>query len=106
MKLPSQRNGGRTRCERDTSGRGRGTMKTETWFGQQLTEYANDPDFLIDGLLLEVTDQICVRLSQLDMRPADLAQRLGTSRAYVSQLLNGRPNMTMRTLVAVAHALG
>jgi transcriptional regulator with XRE-family HTH domain len=46
-----------------------------------------------------------VRMMQMGMRPIDLAERLGVSRAYVSQLLNGKPNMTMRTLVGWALAL-
>ncbi|TAK72259.1 MAG: XRE family transcriptional regulator, partial [Dehalococcoidia bacterium] len=36
---------------------------------------------------------------------AELAERLGTSRAYVTKLLEGQENMTVKTLVRVANAL-
>lgn len=80
-------------------------MKDETWLYDLLAERENDPDFLAEGLVLEVTEQISARMRELELRPTDLARRLGVSRAFVSQLLNGRPNMTLRTLVCVAHAL-
>jgi transcriptional regulator with XRE-family HTH domain len=71
-----------------------------------LDAYENDPDFLTDLALLDITEQIAMRMQQRGVRAAELAQRLGVSRAYVSQMLSGRPNMTVRTLVGVAHALG
>jgi len=78
----------------------------ETWFYDLLADRKHDPAFLTEQVLIDVTEQISARLRELDMRSSDLAERLGVSRAYVSQLLNGKPNMTMRTLVGAAHALG
>jgi len=80
-------------------------MNAAGWFQDELENLRNDPDFLTDELLLDITEQIYVRMEQLKMRPADLARALGVSRPAVSQLLNGKPNMTMRTLVGVATAL-
>ncbi|MBM3498125.1 MAG: helix-turn-helix transcriptional regulator [Armatimonadetes bacterium] len=37
---------------------------------------------------------------------AELARRLGKSRAYVTRMLNGQPNMTLKTLTLIAVALG
>jgi transcriptional regulator with XRE-family HTH domain len=36
----------------------------------------------------------------------ELADRLGKSKGYVSQLLNGERNMTLRTLADLGHAFG
>ena len=36
---------------------------------------------------------------------SQLAERLGTSRAYVTKLLDGQENMTLKTIVRVANAL-
>jgi transcriptional regulator with XRE-family HTH domain len=80
-------------------------MSDNSWFTDLLDRYEDDPDFLTEQVLLDVTEQICVRLNELGLKPADLARRLGVSRAAVSQMLNGKPNMTLRTLVGVAHAL-
>jgi transcriptional regulator with XRE-family HTH domain len=80
-------------------------MSAEQWFKQLLEEGQNDPDYLTEEVLLDVTEQIYRRMQEAGLRPSDVAERLGVSRAFVSQLLNGKPNMTMRTLVGVAHAL-
>jgi transcriptional regulator with XRE-family HTH domain len=37
---------------------------------------------------------------------AELARRMGISRARVTSLLNGRGNLTIRSMTAIAHALG
>ena len=37
---------------------------------------------------------------------AELARRLGTSRAYVTKLLGGNANFTLQTMTKVAMALG
>ena len=39
------------------------------------------------------------------MKRSELAERLGTSRAYVTKLLDGQENMTLKTVVRVAAAL-
>jgi len=80
-------------------------MDAEQWFKQLLEEGENDPDYLTEKVLLEVTEQIYRRMQDAGLRASDLADRLGVSRSFVSQLLNGKPNMTIRTLVGVAHAL-
>lgn len=44
-------------------------------------------------------------MAEAGVNKAELARRLGKSRAYVTQLLGGRANMTVRTLADVAYAL-
>ena len=81
-------------------------MKADEWFSQRLEEYREDPEFVLEQLILDVTEQICGAMEEQEISRSELAQRLGVSRAYVTKLLNGHPNMTLRTLVAVAAALG
>ena len=77
----------------------------ESWFSDLLDAYKDDPDFITDQLVLDITEQVATRMGNLGMRPVNLATTLGVSRAFISQLMNGRPNMTLRTLVGVALAL-
>ncbi len=81
-------------------------MKAHEWFSQRLEEYRDDPEFILEELILDVTEQICAAMEGQDISRSELAQRLGVSRAYITKLLNGQGNMTLRTLVAVGHALG
>lgn len=61
--------------------------------------------FLEEGLILEATEAICGAMEKRCMSKAALAGRLGTSKAYVTQLLNGNRNMTLRTFASIAFAL-
>ena len=59
-----------------------------------------------ERLILDVTEQMCTVLEEEGISRATLAERLGKSKAYVSQLLDGRANMTLRTVADVFHAMG
>ena len=61
--------------------------------------------FLEEGLILDATEAICTAMEKRRMSKAALASRLGTSKAYVTQLLKGNRNMTLRTFASIAFAL-
>jgi len=46
------------------------------------------------------------RMDELGMSHVDLAQRLGTSRSYITRLLVGRANLSVQTLSRLAVAVG
>ncbi len=62
--------------------------------------------FQQEGLILEVTELIYHLMQTHGVNKAELAARLGKSRAYVTQMLAGRANMTLRTVSDVLTALG
>ena len=68
-----------------------------------------DPDFrrllAIEALAAEAAEVIAALMAEQNLTKADLARRLNKSRAWVTQLLSGKTNMTVRTLAEVAHAL-
>lgn len=59
-----------------------------------------------EELIVDVTEQIWEILDHKDISKSSLADALGKSRAYVSQILDGNRNMTLRTLADIALALG
>lgn len=56
--------------------------------------------------IVEFTEDICRLMDEQKVSRAELARRLGTSRAYVTKLLGGDANFTLLTMVKVAMALG
>lgn len=62
--------------------------------------------FAIESLVAEAAESLARLMAERNVSKADLARRLNKSRAWVTQLLNGKANMTIRTLAEVAHALG
>ena len=63
-------------------------------------------EFAVEGAIADASQIICDLLDRKNMNKADLARLLQKTPAYVSQLLSGKTNMTVRTLAEVAHALG
>jgi len=53
----------------------------------------------------ELTDLMCQMIEEEGITRADLARRLGRTKGYVTQLLDGRANMTIRTVSDVFSAL-
>jgi transcriptional regulator with XRE-family HTH domain len=75
-----------------------------------LEEYLEDPEFgkllAQEELILEVTETICDILENEKISRKGLADRLGKSKGFVSQLLGGGRNLTLRTVADILHVLG
>jgi len=69
-------------------------------------EYANDPEFIAEGLSIKVIEEMLQCLEQRKLSQTWLAQKMGVSRAHVSRILNAPPNMTLLTIAKIAVALG
>lgn len=68
-----------------------------------------DPEFrrllAIEVLVAEVSETVARLMAEQKVSKADLARKLNKSRAWVTQLLSGKANMTVRTLAEVVYAL-
>jgi transcriptional regulator with XRE-family HTH domain len=68
-----------------------------------------DPEFrrllAVEALVAESSEVIARLMAEQNVSKADLARRLNKSRAWVTQLLSGRTNMTVRTLADVMYTL-
>src|SRR5688572_21537873 len=76
----------------------------------QISEFVKDAEsmrlFEQERIILDVTERICEVLEENNMNRVQLASALGKSRGYISQLLDGSANMTLRTMSDVFLALG
>lgn len=55
--------------------------------------------------MAEASELIAKLMAEQKVSKADLARRLHKSRAWVTQLLSGKANMTVRTLAEVVYTL-
>lgn len=75
-------------------------------FIERLTQTAEGMRyFQQERAIQEVTDLICHVMDEQRVSRAELARRLGKSKGYITQLLDGRTNMTIRTVSEVFGAL-
>ena len=58
-----------------------------------------------ESLILDVTESLWKSLKSKSVTQAELARRLGRSRSFVSRMLDGRRNLTLRTIADVSYAL-
>jgi transcriptional regulator with XRE-family HTH domain len=80
-------------------------MKAERWLSQLLEKYKDDLEFRMEGLILDFTEKIVIKMQELNINRAELAKRLGVSKAFVTKLLNGNPNLTIKTMMSIADVL-
>ena len=75
-------------------------------FRQFHEEARKSVDYWVDGPITEFAEDIWRLMEEQKVSRAELARRLGTSRAYVTKLLGGNANFTLHTMTKVAMALG
>jgi len=75
------------------------------WFKTLHDKYQHDPEYIAEGKILDITEKIVARMEELCISRADLAARLNVSKAYITKLLRGDVNFTLKTLIALAAAL-
>jgi len=78
---------------------------TEKWFGDLLDSYKDDFEFRLETLVFELTEQISKKLKEEKITRKQFAEKLNVTPAAVSKILNGNPNFTLSTLLAMADAL-
>ena len=71
---------------------------TKTTEGKRLYEQ--------ERAILEVTELICEIMGATGISRSELAKKLGKTKGYITQLLDGDTNMTVRTISDVFTALG
>jgi transcriptional regulator with XRE-family HTH domain len=78
---------------------------SEGMLDRYANEYANDPEYVAEGLAIKVTEEMLECLELKGLNQSWLADQMGVSRAHVSRILNARPNMTLLTIAKIAVAL-
>lgn len=67
--------------------------------------YQTDADFHAELLALQVTSRIAEFMQAHQLTQRALADRLGVSPAYVSKILAGNPNLTLKSIAKLSVAM-
>lgn len=63
------------------------------------------PFYWHEFAVTQFTEDLCRLMEEKKVSRAELARRIGTSRAYITKLLGGDANFTLMTMVKLAMAL-
>lgn len=74
-------------------------------FADLLQRAESTDAYQVDRLKVEISERIYNAMKQQNVTNAELARRLGKSRAYVTKLLRGTTNFTIESLVKIGRAL-
>src|SRR5438309_11470638 len=81
-------------------------MNAEKWFKDELGTVRRTFEYRLEKILIQLGENICRLMRDQQISRAEVAERLGVSRAYVTKVLNGNPNLTIKTLLKLSDALG
>jgi len=79
--------------------------ESERWFNSIIKDLENDIDFQLEGVLIDINEQIIKHMIDQKMTRKNLADKLGYSKAYITRILQGNHNITVKTLLQIAMAL-
>ncbi|HSN85995.1 MAG TPA: helix-turn-helix transcriptional regulator [Thermoanaerobaculia bacterium] len=74
-------------------------------YRQLLDRAESSPDYWREAAIIEFTESLCRLMEEKKISKAELARRMGTSRAYITRLLGGDANFTLGTMVKLALAV-
>lgn len=74
-------------------------------YRERVRSIENTSEFLLEIVKLTFAEELCRLLDERGMTHGQLAEKLGTSRAYVTRILRTDYNLTAETMVKVARAL-
>ena len=78
---------------------------TAKWMKENLDRYKDTFEFKLEEVILDITEEVCRAMEEKGIGRAELAEKMGVSRAFISKLLNGTPNLTIKTLMKIAIVL-
>ncbi|MEP0814187.1 MAG: helix-turn-helix transcriptional regulator [bacterium] len=80
-------------------------MNSEKFMGISIEKIKRSPAFGAEGKAIDFIIECERRREELGLSYSDMARKMGCSRSYVSQLMEGHGSMTFRTMQKLAYAL-
>lgn len=80
-------------------------MKNNKDLLKMLEEAKKHPAFHLEKAILHFTSELCEQMEVQGLSKAKLARRLDKKPSYITRVLSGSTNLTMKTMVSFAMAL-
>ena len=63
-------------------------------------------EYWAEGAVLEFTEDLSRIMDEAGISRSELAEKLGTSKSYITKIFSGQANFTLETMAKFAHAIG
>jgi transcriptional regulator with XRE-family HTH domain len=60
--------------------------------------------YRLEKVLFEVAERVCLLMDEHNMARTELAKKMAVTPAYITKLLTGNPNLTIKSLLKLADA--
>jgi transcriptional regulator with XRE-family HTH domain len=70
-----------------------------------LREIENSDEYWAESIIADFTKEICRIMAEEEISRSELAEKLGSSPAYITKVLRGNVNFTLTTMTKLARAL-
>lgn len=80
-------------------------VNPEQWMTEHLEKDEDTLEFKLEEVIVDFTEEICRLMEEEGIDRSELAERLGVSRAFITKILNGNPNLTLKTMMKLSMAL-
>lgn len=79
-----------------------------TFYGEmaEIAKSIDNDEWEFHKYAFDISDQIYELMESANINKTELAEKLGSSKAFVSKILRGDANMTLKTLTKIVFALG
>jgi transcriptional regulator with XRE-family HTH domain len=76
------------------------------WWDNITDDLENDPEYKAEAISIDLAIKISEKMNEKKISQSELAKKLKVSKAYISQVLQGKNNMTLLTICKIGAALG
>ncbi len=78
----------------------------QEWLSSEIEDMKDDPEFILEGVILELTEQIYTEMENQGLSKSELARRSDMKPAAITRFFRGQENLTFATAVKLGAALG
>lgn len=80
-------------------------MKLHEWLDKKIRDLQGDFEFRLETMIYRLTEKIAEKMQEQAVTRVQLAEKMNVSSAYVTKILRGSSNFTMKSLLKLADAL-
>ena len=80
-------------------------MKLHEWFSDKIDQLKGDFEFRLETIIYRLTEKISEKMQEKKISRTEMAKRMNVSSPYVTKILRGNANFTLRTMLSLADAL-